>query len=204
MNLRVIMKHILIALFLMSSSMNSYGQNDVINKLELQSYKEWKNSQIQNIKTKIRKIEKSGLAPKSMVTIVETEAGFDGGVETNEKLQSEKDCLEVAKNLSVADYFAGYLSKIPNKTVAYKKIAKKLSAEEIAEIMIAYTKAAFMPSDIDSINKVNETIVKTSSTLSSNKPETVATINKAINNQEQTSSETLKEVNGSRASQGDQ
>ncbi|HEY1079089.1 MAG TPA: hypothetical protein VGE46_03295, partial [Bdellovibrio sp.] len=55
----------------------------------------------------------------------------------------EQYALELAKDLSVTDYFVGYLTKIQDKKSAFNEVAGKLSAEEVAELMTAYANSVF-------------------------------------------------------------
>ena len=59
------------------------------------------------------------------------------------QLREEQYGLELAKDLSVTDYFVGYLTKIQDKKSAFNEVAGKLSAEEVAELMTAYANSVF-------------------------------------------------------------
>ena len=49
----------------------------------------------------------------------------------------------MAKDLSVTDYFVGYLTKMQDKKAAFNEVAGKLTAEEVAELMSAYANSVF-------------------------------------------------------------
>jgi hypothetical protein len=49
----------------------------------------------------------------------------------------------MAKDLSVTDYFVGYLTKLQDKKAAFNEVAGKLTAEEVAELMAAYANSVF-------------------------------------------------------------
>ncbi len=50
---------------------------------------------------------------------------------------------EMAKDLTVADYFAGYLTKQKNQVQAIKEVSGRLSADEVAELMTIYANSVF-------------------------------------------------------------
>ena len=47
----------------------------------------------------------------------------------------------LAKDLTMADYFAGYVNRLPNRKVAIKEISRKLSAKEIESLMGAFSES---------------------------------------------------------------
>ncbi len=49
----------------------------------------------------------------------------------------------MAKDLTVADYFAGYLTKQKNQAQAIKEVSGRLSADEVAELMTIYANSVF-------------------------------------------------------------
>jgi hypothetical protein len=50
---------------------------------------------------------------------------------------------EMAKELTVADYFAGYLTKQRDQAQAIKDVSARLSADEVAELMTIYANSVF-------------------------------------------------------------
>jgi hypothetical protein len=60
-----------------------------------------------------------------------------------EQLEQDQATLEMAKDLSVTDYFVGYLTKLQDKKAAFNEVAGKLTAEEVAELMAAYANSVF-------------------------------------------------------------
>lgn len=54
------------------------------------------------------------------------------------QLKNEQMNYEMAKDLTVSDYFVGYLSKLSHSKSALRTAAEKLSPEEVAEIMSAF------------------------------------------------------------------
>jgi hypothetical protein len=54
--------------------------------------------------------------------------------------QAEKDSyqLSMAKDLTISDYFVGYLTKQKDLPAAINEVAGRLSTDEVAELMSAY------------------------------------------------------------------
>lgn len=48
--------------------------------------------------------------------------------------------LQAARELTVQDYFEIYLNSQPNREKAFEEVAKKLSSEEMADLLLAYSK----------------------------------------------------------------
>jgi hypothetical protein len=124
----------------------------------VQSYREWKNNRIQDVQNRInalrtqietRRLKRdiaTGQDPnlKNFRRVSAPVVSSDPQVEKWERqLDQEKYSLELAKDLSVSDYFAGYLTKVPDKKAAFNEVAGKLSAEEVAELMNAYANSVF-------------------------------------------------------------
>ena len=132
---------------------------NINNALKVKSYREWKSEKISVAQVKITSIKAQIDARKQTRSIaqgtdpnlvrtartgVEAVAGRDLSIERLERqLQEEQYDLEVAKDLSVTDYFVGYLTKIQDKKSAFKEVAGKLSPEEVAELMTAYANSVF-------------------------------------------------------------
>lgn len=124
---------------------------------EVKSYREWKNDKVRQAQTKIAalkvqiELKKTGrslaqntdpnLAKKPTLEAVSSQ---DMSVEKLERqLQEQQYSFEVANDLSVTDYFVGYLTKVSDKRSAFNEVATKLSAEEVAELMNAYANSVF-------------------------------------------------------------
>jgi hypothetical protein len=127
---------------------------------DVKSYKEWKTERVTGTQTRIniirnqienRKAVRNALASqgtdpnlKNGRGTLEAASTGDYTVEKLERqLKVEQYNLELAQDLSVTDYFAGYLTKVQNKKSAFNEVAGKLSPEEVAELMNAYANAAF-------------------------------------------------------------
>ena len=50
---------------------------------------------------------------------------------------------DIAKDLTLADYFAGYLTKQRDQAQAIKEVSGRLSPEEVAELMTIYANSVF-------------------------------------------------------------
>ncbi len=50
---------------------------------------------------------------------------------------------DMAKDLTMADYFAGYLTKQADRAEAIKQVSSRLSAGEVAELMTIYANSVF-------------------------------------------------------------
>lgn len=130
---------------------------------EVKSYREWKTERIQLAQSKVLTL-KSQIDVKRGVRVLAT--GMDpnlshkAGLEAvpshdisidklERELREELYDLEVAKDLSVTDYFVGYLTKVQDKRSAFNEVAGKLSPEEVAELMNAYANSVFGAASAD-------------------------------------------------------
>jgi hypothetical protein len=115
------------------------------------SYREWKTQQVQDVQTKILTIRTQidtrktarGIDPNLAQGRKGIEAGEPGMDRLEKQLRQEQFDLDVAKDLSVTDYFVGYLTKVQDKKTAIHDVAAKLSPEEVAELMTAYANSVF-------------------------------------------------------------
>ena len=132
-------------------------------RAEVKSYREWKTERVQNAQQRIssvknqidnRKAVKLAIAAHGTDPNLAVKAGGKDSVEAasssdymveklERQLRDERYSLELAKDLSVTDYFVGYLTKVQNKKSAFNEVAGKLSAEEVAELMNAYANSVF-------------------------------------------------------------
>lgn len=124
---------------------------------EVKSYREWKMERVQAVQGKITSLKTqiefkknprqiaTGVDP-NLANNLKLEAGTspDISVEKLERqLRMEQYDLEVAKDLSVTDYFVGYLTKVQDKKSAFNEVAGKLTPDEVAELMAAYANSVF-------------------------------------------------------------
>lgn len=113
------------------------------------SFREWKSEKVQDAlgkvtvtKTKIQiaKTKDPNLTRRKAAL----EASSGANAETlEEQLEQDQATLDMAKDLSVTDYFVGYLTKLQDKKAAFNEVAGKLTAEEVAELMAAYANSVF-------------------------------------------------------------
>ena len=70
--------------------------------------------------------------------------------------QAEKDQyqLSVAKDLTISDYFVGYLTKQKDLQAAIKEVSGRLTPDEISELMFAYANNFFSSKPSTSISPV--------------------------------------------------
>lgn len=142
----------------------------------VKSYKEWKSERIQVAQVRVTSI-KNQIENRKAVRVAiaqgadpnlqkirgtEAASSADFMVERLERqLKMEQFNLELAQDLSVTDYFAGYLTKVQNKKSAFQEVAGKLSAEEVAELMNAYANSVFgsqgsdFPASAENIEKAS-------------------------------------------------
>lgn len=123
----------------------------------VKSYREWKMERVQTVQGKITSIKmqiESKRNPRQIATGVDPNLAINSNLEAGtspdipvEKLERQLRLelydLEVAKDLSVTDYFVGYLTKVQDKKSAFSEVAGKLSPEEVAELMTAYANSVF-------------------------------------------------------------
>ncbi|MDG0814842.1 hypothetical protein [Bdellovibrio svalbardensis] len=123
----------------------------------VKSYREWKHElvvdaqgKVMMLKTQIESRKQSrGVAQGTDPNLgkthgLEAVASRDLALEKLEKdLRAEQYDLDVANDLTVTDYFVGYLTKVQNKKAAFQEVAGKLSPDEVAELMTAYANSVF-------------------------------------------------------------
>ena len=116
---------------------------------KVKSYREWKSEKVQEALTRVT-------ATKTQIEMAKSKdpnlAHHKGGLEAKSgvdmellesQLEEDQSSLDMAKDLSVTDYFVGYLTKLQDKKAAFNEVAGKLTAEEVAELMSAYANSVF-------------------------------------------------------------
>lgn len=113
------------------------------------SFREWKSEKVQDAlgkvtvtKTKIQIAKTKDPNLNRRKTTLEAASGANSET-LEEQLEQDQATLEMAKDLSVTDYFVGYLTKLQDKKAAFNEVAGKLTAEEVAELMAAYANSVF-------------------------------------------------------------
>ncbi len=103
----------------------------VTNTNSVKSYREWKGEKVQSATAQLISI-------RSLVQKAKSENNSKS-LDSLEKHQSQMQWnLEVANDLSVADYFVLYLSQ-QNQTDRFQQAAQKLTTSEVAELLEAYS-----------------------------------------------------------------
>lgn len=118
-------------------------------KADIQSYKSWKNDKVTLSKTRIDEIKKTLQVQKSIHQAIgsdpnlkknqATQSGISPHLQNlNNQLDSEIAKMSLAEELSITDYFVGYLMKKSDLKQAIKEASQQLSPEEVAELMTTY------------------------------------------------------------------
>lgn len=103
----------------------------------VQSYHEWKKTKIHDAQNKIKNLkEKIETDPNLKYKSMSTEAGLVADL--NRDLEQEILNLSLTQDLSISDYFVGYLTKQSSLESAIKDVSVRLNPEEVAELMLAY------------------------------------------------------------------
>lgn len=157
-------------------SVTTFAQASAQAAAGVKSYKEWKLERVSVAQVRVTSIKNQienrkavklaiaqGVDPNlQKIRGMEAASSSDFMVERLERqLKMEQFSLDLAKDLSVTDYFAGYLTKVQNKKAAFQEVAGKLSAEEVAELMNAYANSVFgahasdLPASAENIEKAS-------------------------------------------------
>lgn len=137
----------ILTLVLLVSAVAFLGSpDDVWAAGSVKSYREWKSEQIQHVKVRIGSAKTLLRGRKSDPNLKRT-AGLEGRdqetLRLENQLRNQEMELQYAQELTVSDYFAGYLAKMGDRKTAYKQVASKLSPDEVAELMNAYANSVF-------------------------------------------------------------
>jgi hypothetical protein len=145
LGLRSLLRAVLFSVILLVG-LRSMGETSVL------SYKEWKSSKIQTIESRIRQLEEqrrpvSGAQSTdpnlSMHFKKPSEAQLP--IELAAQIENEMTILNVVQDLTITDYFVGYLTQQNPTEQVIKEVAGKLSTEEVAELMAAYAQHVASP-----------------------------------------------------------
>jgi hypothetical protein len=99
------------------------------------SYREWKNTMVGAAELRIQKIKQT-LELQRQASLAQGRLNLDPNLKN--KLSKEQLQATIASELTINDYFIGYLNKQPNVQQAIDGVAGKLSSAEVAELMSAY------------------------------------------------------------------
>ncbi|MFZ3229599.1 MAG: hypothetical protein WA160_05295 [Pseudobdellovibrio sp.] len=119
----------------------------VQSKNQFKSFREWKNSMIASADGRLKQSQ-DAISAKQRTSASESRITTEAGILSNLtelQNQAEKDMYQVsmAKDLTISDYFVGYLTKQKDMPAAINEVSGRLTAEEIAELMSAYANNFF-------------------------------------------------------------
>lgn len=151
---------ILIALYFFN--LNAFGSKLEIaknqisagKKSQILSFNDWKNLKINETKGRLSakeremqqfiKVRGRALSSDKM----KTQADLDEMNKIESQLRNEELSFELAKDLTINDYFVGYIVKNKNlSNEELKEIVKKMSSEDLVEILSAFSKTVQLHSE---------------------------------------------------------
>lgn len=104
------------------------------------SYREWKISMVTEAEARL-KATKDSLV-KIKIPVIDASAQAELKMMQN-RFYKESLQLSMAHDLTISDYFVGYLTKQKELNKAIKEVSGRLTAEEVAELMSAYANNFF-------------------------------------------------------------
>ncbi|MBC7740689.1 MAG: hypothetical protein H7061_00730 [Bdellovibrionaceae bacterium] len=108
------------------------------------SYREWKQYMVADAELRLR-VTKDAMIGKSKAAPANTIDSVLNNELKNLQNQFDKEKLQLSMthDLTISDYFVGYLTKQKHLANAIKEVSGRLSAEEVAELMGAYANNFF-------------------------------------------------------------
>lgn len=112
------------------------------------SFRQWKNEKIQEASARLNTTKVGIESRKIAQTHInsKTEARVSKDIKLTQlqaQMRLDLISMELAKDLTVTDYFVGYVNKIQEKKEFINEIAAKMSPDEVAELMTAYAQSLF-------------------------------------------------------------
>lgn len=116
----------------------------------VKSFREWKNAKVQDAQLRVKFLKQKlnpetttagNQDPNLAMKSATSEAGLSR--ELHEQLEREILNLSLTQDLSMTDYFVGYLTKQSSLDVAIRDLSTRLTPEEVAELMSAYAQNFF-------------------------------------------------------------
>ena len=104
-----------------------------INSSGVLGYSGWKTARVEEARQQLDKLQADLQAPPAAKA---TGPRFARG---DQKLQQAQFNVEIAQELTISDYFNLYVTQLRDRS-SFVDAAKKLSAEETADLMLAYQK----------------------------------------------------------------
>lgn len=98
----------------------------------IQSFKEWRNAKLTEVRARYNKLETEYISKKSANPKDKVLKSIYGD------LKNTKSHLDEINDLTVSDYFVGYLSRFKDQKSTFQAVAAKLDSAEVAELMTAY------------------------------------------------------------------
>ena len=118
------------------------------------SFREWKTSMISLAQERVKQTQATLIQKKrnsasagsdpNLISKNNLESGLKANlVELQEQAEKDQYQLSTAQDLTISDYFVGYITKQKDLSAAIKEVSGRLSAEEISELMHAYANNFF-------------------------------------------------------------
>jgi len=130
---------------------------------QYKSFHEWKNTMVSSAELRAKQAQDAVMLKQRTSASTKDpnlnksnggESGLSNQMQTlQNQLEKEEYQLSLAKDLTISDYFVGYLTKQKDMSAAITEVSGRLTPEEVAELMSAYannffstTRAATAPS----------------------------------------------------------
>lgn len=119
---------------------------------QFKSFREWKLGMIYSAEMQLKqstgaialKQRLSASADPNLAAKNTAESGLNPHlVELQKQAEKDKYQLAITRDLTISDYFVGYLTKQKDMAAAISEVSGRLSPEEIAELMAAYANNFF-------------------------------------------------------------
>lgn len=129
----------------------------------IKSYNEWKKSKVAEIENKIKtlrerisnqSVRKIGSSKDPNMALSKTE--FEGGLssELQSQLEREMLSLSMSHDLTISDYFVGYLTKQTSLEVAIRDVSARMTPGEVADLMVAFAEHFFQARSMGAKSKL--------------------------------------------------
>ncbi len=129
----------------------------------IKSYNEWKKAKISEIENKIKTLRErisnqsvrhigSSKDPNMALSKTEFESGL--GSELQGQLEREILSLSMSHDLTISDYFVGYLTKQTSLEVAIRDVSARMTPDEVADLMVAFAEHFFQARSVGPKSKL--------------------------------------------------
>lgn len=134
-----------------------------ISSRNFKSFREWKTFMTSNAQDRIKTTQTlisqkqrqsaSALQDPNLSAKGSTESGLTLNLaELQQQAEKDQYQLSVAKELTISDYFVGYLTKQKDLSAAIKEVSGRLTPDEVSELMYAYANNFFSSKPSSSIS----------------------------------------------------